>query len=319
MKREELEANGEEGTKYRKEPSPCPICSKVSRLHASAHGITSSFTCFTAVCFCVCAQVFSCRSNMNKHLLTHGDKKYTCEICGRKFFRVDVLRDHIHVHFKVKPATLSDLLKGSFTEKLLFHHKIKEFVYITKMQDLWMKWISRMKAAPLLIPQDQWRMFNSAAAHLAAQIQNAFLALGLWVLGFHFNHTHKDLQGCHFDSDQVSKCGPSLIQYYRHLTEYSIHLHVLSQNLTISLNYREGDIFKKNQKHCYSDKKRWTQKCSGALQIPGVHQVEWHPFISGHSLNGRAGKGRLHQEDRHLSGRQWRNRRGWRWRWPRAP
>lgn len=39
---------------------------------------------------------------MNKHLLTHGDKKYTCEICARKFFRVDVLRDHIHVHFKVK-------------------------------------------------------------------------------------------------------------------------------------------------------------------------------------------------------------------------
>ncbi|XP_036393678.1 PR domain zinc finger protein 15-like [Megalops cyprinoides] len=71
MKREELEANGE-GTKYRKEPSACPVCGKV----------------------------FSCRSNMNKHLLTHGDKKYTCEICGRKFFRVDVLRDHIHVHFK---------------------------------------------------------------------------------------------------------------------------------------------------------------------------------------------------------------------------
>lgn len=41
---------------------------------------------------------------MNKHLLTHGDKKYTCEICGRKFFRVDVLRDHIHVHFKVLVA-----------------------------------------------------------------------------------------------------------------------------------------------------------------------------------------------------------------------
>lgn len=43
---------------------------------------------------------------MNKHLLTHGDKKYTCEICGRKFFRVDVLRDHIHVHFKVKSQYL---------------------------------------------------------------------------------------------------------------------------------------------------------------------------------------------------------------------
>ena len=56
---------------------------------------------YKCVCVCVCVQVFSCRSNMNKHLLTHGDKKYTCEICGRKFFRVDVLRDHIHVHFKV--------------------------------------------------------------------------------------------------------------------------------------------------------------------------------------------------------------------------
>lgn len=43
---------------------------------------------------------------MNKHLLTHGDKKYTCEICGRKFFRVDVLRDHIHVHFKVRLTKL---------------------------------------------------------------------------------------------------------------------------------------------------------------------------------------------------------------------
>lgn len=32
MKKEELEANGEEGTKYRKEPSPCPICGKVSLL-----------------------------------------------------------------------------------------------------------------------------------------------------------------------------------------------------------------------------------------------------------------------------------------------
>ncbi|EDL03648.1 mCG4783 [Mus musculus] len=74
VKREDLEASGESLVRYKKEPSGCPVCGKV----------------------------FSCRSNMNKHLLTHGDKKYTCEICGRKFFRVDVLRDHIHVHFKVQ-------------------------------------------------------------------------------------------------------------------------------------------------------------------------------------------------------------------------
>ncbi|XP_060765489.1 PR domain zinc finger protein 15 [Neoarius graeffei] len=89
MKREEIEANGEEGTKYRKEPSACPICGKV----------------------------FSCRSNMNKHLLTHGDKKYTCEICGRKFFRVDVLRDHIHVHFK-DIALMDEQERENFIKKI---------------------------------------------------------------------------------------------------------------------------------------------------------------------------------------------------------
>ena len=29
MRREETEGSGEEGTKYRKEPSACPICGKV--------------------------------------------------------------------------------------------------------------------------------------------------------------------------------------------------------------------------------------------------------------------------------------------------
>ncbi|XP_053561877.1 PR domain zinc finger protein 15 [Bombina bombina] len=72
VKREAIHQNADNAIKYKKEPSACPVCGKM----------------------------FSCRSNMNKHLLTHGDKKYTCEICGRKFYRVDVLRDHIHIHFK---------------------------------------------------------------------------------------------------------------------------------------------------------------------------------------------------------------------------
>lgn len=44
MKREEFEANGDEGTKYRKEPSPCPICNKVSSLDTSEVGIESTQT-----------------------------------------------------------------------------------------------------------------------------------------------------------------------------------------------------------------------------------------------------------------------------------
>ncbi|XP_036207288.1 PR domain zinc finger protein 15 isoform X2 [Myotis myotis] len=89
VKREDLETSGESLVRYKKEPSGCPVCGKV----------------------------FSCRSNMNKHLLTHGDKKYTCEICGRKFFRVDVLRDHIHVHFK-DIALMDDHQREEFIGKI---------------------------------------------------------------------------------------------------------------------------------------------------------------------------------------------------------
>ncbi|XP_077198880.1 PR domain zinc finger protein 15 isoform X2 [Paroedura picta] len=89
VKREDFEHSTDNMVRYKKEPSGCPVCGKV----------------------------FSCRSNMNKHLLTHGDKKYTCEICGRKFFRVDVLRDHIHVHFK-DIAIMDDHQREEFIGKI---------------------------------------------------------------------------------------------------------------------------------------------------------------------------------------------------------
>ncbi|XP_053311705.1 PR domain zinc finger protein 15 isoform X2 [Spea bombifrons] len=89
VKRESLHQSADNSIKYKKEPSACPVCGKM----------------------------FSCRSNMNKHLLTHGDKKYTCEICGRKFFRVDVLRDHIHIHFK-DIALMNDQQREEFIGKI---------------------------------------------------------------------------------------------------------------------------------------------------------------------------------------------------------
>ncbi|XP_078512937.1 PR domain zinc finger protein 15 isoform X6 [Lissotriton helveticus] len=89
VKREELVSNDINMHKYKKIPSSCPVCGKM----------------------------FSCRSNMNKHLLTHGEKKYTCEICGRRFFRVDVLRDHIHLHFK-DIALMDDHQRDDFLSKI---------------------------------------------------------------------------------------------------------------------------------------------------------------------------------------------------------
>ncbi|KAK2089964.1 hypothetical protein P7K49_032630 [Saguinus oedipus] len=116
---EDLEAGGENLVRYKKEPSGCPVCGKVTLgVHAPSRPQATALTMRL-----LCPQVFSCRSNMNKHLLTHGDKKYTCEICGRKFFRVDVLRDHIHVHFK-KPevvAVFQDIA-------LMDDHQREEFI-----------------------------------------------------------------------------------------------------------------------------------------------------------------------------------------------
>ncbi|XP_069492133.1 PR domain zinc finger protein 15 isoform X2 [Ambystoma mexicanum] len=89
VKREELLSSDNNMHKHKKTPSSCPVCTKM----------------------------FSCRSNMNKHLLTHGEKKYTCEICGRKFFRVDVLRDHIHLHFK-DIALMDDQQRDDFLGKI---------------------------------------------------------------------------------------------------------------------------------------------------------------------------------------------------------
>lgn len=78
---------------------------------------------------------------MNKHLLTHGDKKYTCEVCGRRFFRVDVLRDHIHVHFKVSGRaahTGAGLTQGCGSHEGVAH--MRAWLRLGVAHWLWVAW-----------------------------------------------------------------------------------------------------------------------------------------------------------------------------------
>ncbi|MGH0183423.1 UNVERIFIED_CONTAM: hypothetical protein FKN15_012120, partial [Acipenser sinensis] len=71
MKREDL-ANGEEGTKYRKEPSACPICGKVT---------------------------FAKGRDYLRHIMElHKEKGYGCNICNRRFALKATYNAHMVIH-----------------------------------------------------------------------------------------------------------------------------------------------------------------------------------------------------------------------------
>ena len=50
-----------------------------------------------------CGRVFSDKSSLRKHLLTHGEKLFVCEICKKKFLDNSKLRRHSLVHSGEKP------------------------------------------------------------------------------------------------------------------------------------------------------------------------------------------------------------------------
>ena len=74
-----------------------------------------------------CGKTLSSRSNLNKHMIAHGDKQFRCMHCGKHFHYENYLRDHISsVHLNLHSYQCSDCGKKMKSKTGLIAH-VKQF------------------------------------------------------------------------------------------------------------------------------------------------------------------------------------------------
>nr|XP_039269176.1 gastrula zinc finger protein XlCGF8.2DB-like [Styela clava] len=116
----------------RKEPLPCPLCGKQFpfkyRLerHVKTHtaqkpgeiGDLKGFIC------AFCDKQFKQRALLKRHLRKHtGDRQHSCTMCGKSFFNLGQLKDHMIVkHTEERPYTCEVCGKKYGTKNQLRQH-----------------------------------------------------------------------------------------------------------------------------------------------------------------------------------------------------
>ena len=74
-----------------------------------------------------CGKTFSSRSNLNKHVISHGERQCCCKHCGKMFHYENYLRDHISsVHFNIHKYQCTDCGKLMKSKTGLIAH-VKQF------------------------------------------------------------------------------------------------------------------------------------------------------------------------------------------------
>lgn len=71
----------------------------------------------------ICGKAYSCLSMMKTHRTTHFDKKFICDVCGRSFFHAAHLKRHKLMHQEVRPFQCSTCGKGFNQEANLRRHQ----------------------------------------------------------------------------------------------------------------------------------------------------------------------------------------------------
>ncbi|KAL1377052.1 hypothetical protein pipiens_004244 [Culex pipiens pipiens] len=83
----------------------------------SEKSTTSRFECTQ------CSKIFSTRTNLNRHLLTHdGNKPYTCLLCHKGFTQSGSLKQHLLIHQNLRPYVCSVCGQGFTQQKSLTFH-----------------------------------------------------------------------------------------------------------------------------------------------------------------------------------------------------
>jgi len=109
---------GTPGSVWKKGPMQCPLCGSMFKTyagyqdHVNAVHEKKKFICD------VCARQCSRRSQLTRHMLTHGgERRFECGKCGRRFLLREMLRRHLRaVHARVRPH-LCNLCGRPFAEK----------------------------------------------------------------------------------------------------------------------------------------------------------------------------------------------------------
>lgn len=75
-----------------------------------------------------CSSSFKCLSTLRQHEVVHSEKKYSCEVCLRKFSRPEKVRIHMRVHTGEKPYNCSKCHKKYQQKNDLNRHIKKKHI-----------------------------------------------------------------------------------------------------------------------------------------------------------------------------------------------
>ncbi|XP_071393993.1 zinc finger protein 98-like [Centroberyx affinis] len=105
-------------------PYSCEYCQKSfsHKAHRNLH-VKARHT-GEKTCHCdICGKGYSCVSILKTHRLTHFDKTFICDVCGKSFFHACHLTRHKHVHREVRPYRCSTCGKGFTQAENLKSHR----------------------------------------------------------------------------------------------------------------------------------------------------------------------------------------------------
>ncbi|XP_076598439.1 uncharacterized protein LOC143327813 isoform X2 [Chaetodon auriga] len=106
-------------------PYPCDYCPK--RFNHKAHRNLHVKARHTGekTCHCdICGKGYSCISVLKTHRMTHFDKTFICDVCGKSFYHACHLTRHKLVHQEVRPHRCSTCGKGFTQAANLRSHQV---------------------------------------------------------------------------------------------------------------------------------------------------------------------------------------------------